>query len=126
MKVVIGDQQYSVRFRHTQEGGPAKFSKLGKVREEEPLVRNTECKILQPIEGQEIPGFISIGYARCHPNDNFSKEKGRQYSLKKSLEDGNFTKEQRAIFWEEYRTYGTFKDSVTTEEGEVLIPRNRF
>lgn len=91
MIVNLNGTQYSVRFRHTQDESN----------------RHTECKILQPIEGKEMPGFISIGYARCHPKDNFSKETGRQLSLKKALDDGNFSKEDRTTFWSEYRDWGT-------------------
>lgn len=101
MKVIIGGLIYLVRFTHVQTGG-----EILKNGESTPLVRHTECKILQELEEGEQPGFISIGYARCHPKDNFSKELGRQYSLKKALEDGDFTKESRAIFWEEYRNWG--------------------
>lgn len=106
MKVVIGGLIYLVCFKHIQEGGVKKVSKIGVTREEEPLVRHTECKILQDLEDGENPNYISIGYARCHPNDNFNKELGRQYSMKKALEDGEFTKESRAVFWETYRGWG--------------------
>lgn len=33
----------------------------------------------------------------------FSKDTGRKVSLKRALEDGPFTKEERAAVWEDYR-----------------------
>lgn len=107
MKVVIDNNVYLVKYVHIQTGGPQRVSKLTPQREVEPLKRHTECKVLQVIEGKDMPAFVGIGYAKCHPNDNFDKEKGRQLSLKQALKDANFDKSERAIFWEEYRTWGT-------------------
>ena len=61
-----------------------------------------------PLDEENLPklGYVSVGYARCHPNDNFEKELGRQMSLKKALEDGDFTKEARTSFWDVYRNWG--------------------
>lgn len=92
---------FLAKFTHVQKEDTPKLSSDGAISE-----RFTECKILQQEEGKEELGFISIGYARCHPKDNFSKEKGRQISLAKALEDGDFTKEIRTIFWDEYRNWG--------------------
>lgn len=86
---------YHVKFTHIQED----------MHTDSP-VRHTECKILESEEDKEELGFVSIGYSRCHPKDNFNKEIGRQLSLKKALEDGKFTKESREIFWENYRNWG--------------------
>jgi hypothetical protein len=86
---------YIVKFLHIQEN-----------LDSENPVRHTQCKILQAEEGKEDLGYISIGYSRCHPNDNFNKEIGRQLALKKALEDGEFTKEARTHFWNEYRNWG--------------------
>ena len=101
--------EFVVKFVHINEGNEStKVSMLpNKIQEEAtPLKRHTECKILERVEGKEDLGFISIGYAKCHPNDNFNKEIGRQQSLKKALEDGEFTKEAREQFWNAYRNWG--------------------
>lgn len=107
MIVNLNDKTYLVQFTHINEQ-KQKVSKLssGTKGGYKPLVRHTECKILTPIEDAEMPGFISIGYAKCHPNDNFNKEKGRQLSLKKALEDSEFSKEERKVFWMHYKNWG--------------------
>lgn len=97
--------EYRVFFTHVQTGGH-KSSKLSNPATEEPLVRLTECKILEKVDGKEDLCFVSIGYSRCHPDDNFDKETGRQLSLKKALIDGDFTKETRKQFWDVYRNWG--------------------
>ncbi len=104
MILTVNNNEYIVKFTHTQTGGK-RVTKLSV--HDEPLIRHTECKILTPIEGKEMPGFVSIGYAKCHPKDNFNKETGRQLSLKKALEDGDFSKEERTEFWNAYRNWGT-------------------
>jgi len=95
MKIEINKVKYLIKFNHTQEGD----------KEESPLIRHTECKILVD-NGGEVPAFSGIGYSRCHPKDNFCKETGRQLSLKKALEDAEFSKEDRKTVWENYRTWG--------------------
>ncbi len=90
---------FSVKFTHVQDEAQDKTP-----------IRHTECKILEKDSEDLSPdaklGFVSIGYARCHPNDNFSKETGRQMSLKKALDDGDFTKEARTVFWDNYKNWG--------------------
>jgi len=98
--------EYRVFFTHVNDGGQHKVSKLSKPIEYTPPVRHTECKILEKHDDREDLVFSSIGYARCHPDDNFCKETGRQLSLKKALEDGQFTKESRKQFWDVYKTWG--------------------
>lgn len=106
MIVEIKDKKYMVQFTHVQKGGKVIQRKLsGSPIEETPLERHTRCKILLDQNTEDL-GFISIGYARCHPNDNFNKEKGRQFSLNKALDDTSFSKEERTIFWNAYRNWG--------------------
>ena len=88
MKVVIKDKEYFIKFKHTQN--------------EE--VRHTECTVMEG-PSKETSLFKGVGYSKCHPNDNFSKEKGRQYSLAKALEDCSFTKSERGDIWHTYRTW---------------------
>lgn len=108
MIVNLNNKVYLVQFTHINEQ-KQKVSKLSSDTKGEyrPLIRHTECKILTPIEDTEMPGFISIGYAKCHPNDNFDKERGRQISLSKALEDAEFSKEERKVFWDIYKNWGT-------------------
>lgn len=47
--------------------------------------------------------LLSSGEAECSKKDMFSKDTGRKVSLKRALETGPFTKEQRAAVWEDYR-----------------------
>lgn len=130
MKVSIGENVYLVKFNHVQEGINVSKSKLSKREEKIDLlpVRHTECKILLEQEDKDIPGFVGIGYSRCHPNDNFNKETGRQLSLKKALEDGEFDKDTRTIFWDNYRSWGLNPSSIIDQQGNIVatIPATRF
>lgn len=90
MLVTIGEGVIAVKFQHAQT--------------EE--MKGTKCLIIKGKESDNPEGFISAGYSKVHPKDNFCKEKGRRVALKKALAESSFTKAQRAIFWEEYRTWG--------------------
>lgn len=52
----------------------------------------------------EIGDQSHLGYAICHPNDNFCKETGRRVALKRGLEV--FNKQQRTEVWDQYRIWG--------------------
>lgn len=104
MKLTISGKEYAFKFKHTQEGGPRVIGKLGGEIPAEPLVRHTACTIVDSSQ-EESQDFVAIGFAKCHPNDNFSKEKGRQKSLAKALEDACFTKSERGDVWHTYRNW---------------------
>lgn len=60
----------------------------------------TQCTITKNAE------FLGTGYAKCHPNDNFDAEIGRQIALKNATTDASLTKPERKILWEFYRVWG--------------------
>lgn len=90
MRVVIGNTTYSVRFTHQNEQSDTDIKP-----------RFTECKIT--VDGEQFSG---VGYAKVHPKDNFCKEKGRKMALSRALDDSGFKKEDKVIFWNEYRKWG--------------------
>jgi hypothetical protein len=92
----IGNNEYVVRF-HTKKVDLGEKTESGKT-VLTPV--STKCSIERDTD------FVSAGYAKCHPNDNFNSETGRQIALKNALEDGNLPKEDRTIFWETYRNWG--------------------
>lgn len=118
----INGKNYVVKF-HTEKVDSGFKTEQGK-RILTPV--STQCTITSNGE------FVGAGYSKCHPKDNFEAEKGRQFSLKKALQDAEVSKEDRTVFWNTYRTWGTHVDRVveTTEDGEGevehLIPRTRF
>lgn len=130
MIVVIDNQEYMVHFTHVNEEAVTSRKLTNYGQELAPAKRHTECKILVPSEVEgEMPGFISIGYAKCHPKDNFNKEKGRQLSLSKALEDAEFDKETRTAFWNAYRNWlPPIVTSVIKDGEEIMVEqvRKRF
>jgi len=89
MRVIINTTTYNVKFSHYQNKVKHSF---------------TECKIT--INEKQ---FIGVGCAIVHPKDNFCKEKGRQISLTKALNNLKFEREDRTIFWNEYRKWGKIR-----------------
>jgi len=43
----------------------------------------------------------AVGEAHLHPNDNYSRNRGRRVSLSRAL--AGFAKRERAAFWSAYR-----------------------
>lgn len=94
--VIAGERKMYVKFAH---------EKLEKVSDYEKELRTTSCVITK--EGSdERHEFLGYGAVKCYHKDFFNKEVGRQKALARALEDTEFTKEVRTIFWENYRTWG--------------------
>ncbi len=61
---------------------------------------NSECCL-------RVNNVLYVGTARLHPNDNFSRQKGRKVSLQDALWRAGLTKAQRQEVWDQYRALQT-------------------
>ena len=95
MKVLLGGVEYEIVFAYwtsaDDDGGP---------------VRRVGCSLGQNavIGGVKASVVANQGTARCHPNDNFSKEIGRKLALTRAL--AGFSKAERAAVWAVYLSRG--------------------
>lgn len=77
--------------------------------------RITDCKVYisddNTLFNQEIPrkkdireksSLVLEGTASCHFQDNFCKDTGRKYALKRALDSSNLNKTERSIIWNIY------------------------
>jgi hypothetical protein len=77
--------------------------------------RITDCKVYisndTTLINQETPrkkdireksNLVLSGIASCHSQDNFCKDTGRKYALKRALDTSNFTKSERSVIWNTY------------------------
>ena len=100
MKVIIGETEYKVYWKHnnhTQEVDGKLDKRFGVKKPESSTLCWTVCG-----DGKEV----AQGYAVLHKNDkNFIKAKGRVSSLRNALKQTNFSKDERMIIWDEYFNY---------------------
>ena len=105
MFVEINGEKYAVKFSHDSKGEQAK-TPSGKI---VTVNRNSKCTITKIDIPTAAPGvteeFVGHGIALCHSKDNFDKEKGRQTALARALEDSDFDKDTRTVFWKNYRIW---------------------
>jgi len=88
MKVQIKNNIYYIGFKHENNC------------DKEDCRSYTHCSIKK--EGVETP--IGTGIAQLSLKDTYDKEKGRKITLGRALANAGFTKEEKTVFWEQYRT----------------------
>ena len=98
MLVAIEDQKYIVKFQHDMVGITV-LNDYGKLVHNSN--RSTKCIIRNVLDDRDK--FVGVGYAKCHPTDNFVKETGRMLSLVQAIEDGGFTREEKQIICSAYK-----------------------
>lgn len=99
MFIEIGGEKHAVKFKHDSIGEKALNSSKKLVT----VNRHTECVISKFV--QNVEEVVGKGIALCHSSDNFDKEKGRQKALARALENAEYGKDIRSIFWEAYRNW---------------------
>ena len=93
MLVRLNGSVYTMDFHHVRFDEP-QCDTLGP-----PIKAQTFCFI-----GIHKPPCSSVasGVAECSVNDQFNKEEGRKWSLKRALQAGAFNKSERTTFWKTY------------------------
>lgn len=101
------------RFILEQAGGyTMKVKIIYRYREDDTGARFTSCMVFLYNKLNELPEHLNLqtatfaGFARCSPNDQFSKDTGRKLCLSRAIV--TLSKRERKQFWENYHgdTYG--------------------
>lgn len=108
MTVEIEGTAYDVRWYHTNNHIQGKNRKGS----------NTECMILERVD-EQLFEVVGKGIAKCSKRDNFCKATGRKISFVRAL--GEFTKEQRKIFWEVYLSFQNGVRNITMNNYKATI-----
>ncbi len=96
MKFIIGDVEYRIIFWHYTTP-VAIMPVVGK----QDHIKVTRCAIVHAGEQfSDEKNWLTIGYAHCHPSDNYSKETGRKLSLARAIKD--LQKQHRRTIWQAY------------------------
>lgn len=87
------DEELVFKFEHQPQPEDAEGNKTP---------RYTKCTVTKVANDE----FVAQGVARVHPNDNFDREKGRQYALGRALQEF-VPKAERLPFWQAYQNWKT-------------------
>jgi hypothetical protein len=93
MKVQIGNKTYLVDWAHYIPADKQPRN-TGDVHS----AFGTDCFIYNG----SLDSLFTSGVAGLHSTDRFVKEQGRKVSLTRALENGNFSRAEREVFWRAY------------------------
>jgi len=94
MIIVLENVKYAVQFNRRNNGTAGElFHEPG---------TTTHAELYKVLDGNSLEYLNAHASAYLHPNDRFSKSKGRKIALAKLLKIMGLNKEQRTFVWQVY------------------------